>query len=80
MAPMRSTLDSASYVTEATYSLPVQIALRDNQGKRVPRYTVITNRMTDLHLVTLPYEMAVLTITRWEVRAPYQAADSDRLI
>ena len=73
-------MDSAIYVTEATYSLPVQIALRNTKGKRAPRYTVMTNRMTDLHLITLPYEMAVLTITQWEVRAPYQAADSDMLI
>jgi len=36
--------------------------------------------MTGLHLVTLPYEMAVITITRHEIRTPYQAADSDRLI
>ena len=40
----------------------------------------MANRMTDLHLVTLPYEMAVIAITRREVRTPYQAADSDMLI
>ena len=50
------------------------------KGKRVPKYTVMANRMTDLHLVTLSYEMAVIAITRREVRTPYQAADSDRLI
>ena len=40
----------------------------------------MANRMTGLHLVTLPYEMTVITITWYEIRTPYQAADSDRLI
>ena len=40
----------------------------------------MANRMTGLHLVTLPYEMAVITITRYEIRTPYQAADSDMLV
>ena len=34
------------------------------KGTRVPRYTVMTNCITSLHLVTLPYEMVVVTITR----------------
>ena len=34
------------------------------KGTRVPRYTVMTNCITSLHLITLPYEMAVITITR----------------
>jgi len=34
------------------------------KGTRVPRYTVMANCITSLHLVTLPYEMAVITITR----------------
>ena len=34
----------------------------------------MANRMTGLHLVTLPYEMAVITITRYEICTPYQAA------
>ena len=34
------------------------------KGTRVPMYTVMTNCITSLHLVTLPYEMAVITITR----------------
>ena len=40
----------------------------------------MANRMTGLHLVTLPYEMTVITITRYEIRTPYQAADSDKLV
>ena len=68
-------MGSAAYITEATYSLPVQIALQNTQG-----YTVMTKCITSLHLVTLPYEMAVITITWWEIRTPYQAADRDRLV
>ena len=73
-------MGNASYVTGATYSLPVNLPYGTSKGRRVPRVTVMANRMTGLHLVTLTYEMAVITITRWEIRTPYQAADSDRLV
>jgi len=72
-------MGSAAYVI-TTYSLPVHSPYGTSKGRRVPRVTVMANRMTGLHLVTLPYEMAVITITRHEIRTPYQAADSDRLV
>ena len=81
-APKRSTLNGQRCIryqgniftsrTKSSYGTP--------KGTRVPRYTVMSNRITGLHLVTLPYEMAVITITRWEICTPYQVADSDRLV
>ena len=59
---------------------PCKSPYRTPKGTRAPRYTVMTNCITSLHLVTLPYEIAVITITWWEICTPYQAADSDRLI
>ena len=77
MAPKRSILHTSPrqhihFLYKSPYGTP--------KGKRVPRYTVKANRMTDLHLVTFPYEITVVAITRWEVRAPHQTADSDRLV
>ena len=72
-------MGSAAYII-TTYSLPVHSPYGTSKGRRVPRYMVMSNHITGLHLVTLPYEMAVITITRWEIRTPYQAADSDRLV
>ena len=82
MAPKRSTLNGQRYIhhqgnvfTSRTNRLTEHPRLHVSQ-----RYTVMSNHITGLHLVTLPYEMAVITITRWEIRTPYQAADSDRLV
>ena len=80
MAPKRSTLNGQRCICHITYSLPVHSPYGTSKGRRVPRVTVMANHMTGLHLVTLPYEMAVITITRHEIRTPYQAADSDMLI
>ena len=70
-------MGSAAYII-ITYSLPVHGGT--SKGRRVPRVTVMANRMTGLHLVTLTYKMTMITITRYEIRTPYQAADSDRLV
>ena len=43
---------------------PYKLPYRTPKGTRVPRYTVMTNCIMSLHLVTLPYEMVVITITR----------------
>ena len=56
-------MGSAAYVI-IMYSLPVHSPYGTSKGRRVPRVTVMANRMTGLHLVTLPYEMAVVAITR----------------
>ena len=56
-------MDNASYVI-ITYSLPVHSPYRTSKGRRVPRVMVMANRMTGLHLVTLPYKMDMVTITR----------------
>ena len=81
MASKRSTLNGQRFIrhndvfTSCTNRLTGHPRVNVSQGTRSwPIAWQI------LHLVTLPYEMAVLTITRWEVRAPYQAAYSDRLI
>ena len=55
-------MGSAAYVI-TTYSLPIYLPYGTSKGRRVPKVTVMANRMTGLHLVTLPYEMAVITIT-----------------
>ena len=40
----------------------------------------MTNRMTGLHLVTFPYEMAVITITWWEIHNPYHMVGNPQSI
>ena len=70
-------MGSAAYITRQRIHFPYKLPYGTPKGKRVPRYTVMTNYITSLHLVTLPYKMAVITITRWEIRTPYLAADSD---
>ena len=62
MAPKHLTLNGQCFIryqgnvftsrTKSPYGTP--------KGKRDPRYTVMANRMTDLHLVILPYEMAMV--------------------
>jgi len=56
-------MGSVAYVI-ITYSLPIHSPYGISKGRRVSRVTVMANRMTGLHLVTLPYEMAVVTVTR----------------
>ena len=67
---VRRWMGSAAYVI-ITYSLPVHSPYGTSKGRRVPRVMVMANRMIGLHLVTLPYEMAVIPITRQEIRTPY---------
>ena len=80
MAPKRSTLAALHTLPGQRIHFPYKSPYGTPKGTRVPRYTVMSNHITGLHLVTLPYEMAVITITRWEIRTPCQAADSDRLV
>ena len=79
MAHKRSTLNGHTFPGQRIH-FPYKSPYGTPKGTRVPRYTVMTNCITSLHLVTLPYEMAVITITRSEIRTPYQAADRDRLV
>ena len=72
-------MGSAAYVI-TTYSLPVHSPYGTSKGRRVPKVTVMANHMTGLNLVILPYNMTMITITWYEIRTPYQAADSDRLV
>ena len=78
MAPKHSTLNGQRFIRYRGNAFTSRTnRLTGHKGTRVPRYTVMSNHITGLHLVTLTYEMAVITITRWEIRTPYQAPDSD---